>query len=91
MNRGDRREDIVRGDTDRIVLEGLSEAGWDADRLRDERKGHPTKVKLARRLRRETTMTLQWIAESLCMGSWTYVSNLLRPNAVAQGCVKDKD
>ena len=76
---------------ERIVLEGLLEAGWDADRLGDERKGHPTKVKLAQRLRRETTMTLQWIEESLCMGSWTYVSNLLRPNATAQDCVKDKD
>ena len=74
-----------------IVLEGLLEAGWNAERLRAERKGHPTKVKLARRSRRETAMTLQWIAESLCMDSWTYVSNLLRPNAGAQNCVKDKD
>ena len=38
----------------------------------------------------ETTMTLQWIAEILCMGSWAYVSILLRPNADAQNCVKDK-
>ena len=35
-------------------------------------------VALARRLRAETTMSLAWIAEHLRMGSWSYVSNLLR-------------
>jgi hypothetical protein len=34
-------------------------------------------VALARRLRQETTMTLKWMARTLHMGSWTYVSNLL--------------
>ena len=29
------------------------------------------------RLRKETTMSLKWIAEQLEMGSWTYVSDLL--------------
>jgi hypothetical protein len=62
-----------------------------AERLERERKGHSIKVKLARKLRRETTMTLQWIAENLCMGTWTYVSNLLRPKAVPPESVKDKD
>ena len=28
--------------------------------------------------REETTMSLAWIAEQLRMGSWSYVSNLLR-------------
>ncbi len=32
---------------------------------------------IARRLRGETTMSLNWIAQRLGMGSWTYVSNLL--------------
>jgi len=41
-------------------------------------KGDKSKVALARRLRKETTMTLKWIARRLHMGSWTYVSNLLR-------------
>jgi hypothetical protein len=36
-------------------------------------------VQIAHRLRVQTTMTLQWIAQTLCMGSWTDVSNLLRP------------
>jgi len=67
----------------RIVAEGLQKAGWAENRLRRERKGHPTKVRIALKLRRETTMKLQWIAETLCMGSWTYVSNLLRVGAAA--------
>jgi hypothetical protein len=41
-------------------------------------KGDKGKVRLARQLRAETTMTLGWIARRLQMGSWTYVSNLLR-------------
>jgi hypothetical protein len=32
---------------------------------------------MARRLRRETTMSLKWIAQRLQMGTWTYVSSLL--------------
>jgi hypothetical protein len=34
-------------------------------------------VKMARRLREETTMTLKWIAGELYMGARTHVSNLL--------------
>ena len=46
--------------------------------LQTRRKGDPQKVILARRLREETTMTLKWIAQRLQMGSWTYVSDLLK-------------
>ena len=48
-------------------------------------------VELARRLRRETTMTLQWIAENLHVGAWTNVSNRLRPAPPKGIGVKDKD
>jgi hypothetical protein len=43
-------------------------------------KGDKVKIAAARRLRKETTMTLKWIAERLQMGSWTYVFNLLATN-----------
>jgi hypothetical protein len=33
--------------------------------------------RIARRLRKETTMTLKWIAEKLKMGTWTHVANRL--------------
>jgi hypothetical protein len=38
----------------------------------DERK-----VRSAGHIRKESTMSLKWIAESLAMGGWTHVSNLL--------------
>jgi hypothetical protein len=39
--------------------------------------GGQDKIALAQRLRKETTMSLKWIALRLQRGSWTYVSNLL--------------
>ena len=39
----------------------------------------PGKVSLARRLRCETPMTRQWIADHLHIGSASYISHLLRP------------
>jgi hypothetical protein len=42
-----------------------------------QRKGDKEKVKLARRLRAQTTMTLGWIAQRLRMGRWTYTVNLI--------------
>ena len=45
--------------------------------LKQRRKGDPGKVRIAWRLRRETTMTLKWITAELEMGAWTHVSNLL--------------
>jgi hypothetical protein len=52
--------------------------GWKEKDLAGWAKGDKSKVALARRLRQETTMSLKWIAQRLQMGSWTYVSNLLR-------------
>jgi len=43
-------------------------------------KAHNVKIALAQRLRKETTMSLKWIALRLQMGSWSYVSNLLAAN-----------
>jgi len=93
MNRGDQRADIFRDDQDRQKFlstlgdacvktewqmgRGLERLGWDEVQLRARPKGHRSKVRLARRLRQETTMSLKWIAERLQMGTWTYVSNLL--------------
>jgi REP element-mobilizing transposase RayT len=40
-------------------------------------KGDARKVRMARRLRAETSVTLKWIAEHLHMGTWTHVANRL--------------
>jgi len=60
-----------------MVREEMRRVGWDEKALRQAGKGDSWKVRLAARLRRETTMSLKWIAQHLAMGSWTHVSNLL--------------
>jgi REP element-mobilizing transposase RayT len=63
---------------ERLVRAGLQALGWTEKELSHRPKGDSGKVEIARQLRTETTMTLSWIAGRLHMGSWTYVSNLLR-------------
>jgi REP element-mobilizing transposase RayT len=65
----------------RIVAEELKKRQWTHHTLRSRRKGDSEKVKIASRLRRETIMTLKWIARQLEMGGWTNVSNCLARNA----------
>jgi putative transposase len=66
----------------RIVETELKQRGWKEQELQVWRKGEKKKVVLARRLRSETTMTLEWIAKRLSMGSWTHVSNLLAADRI---------
>ena len=74
---GAERQEIGEARAQRLVREGLGALGWTEKELSEKAKGDKGKVKLARQLRAETTMTLRWIADQLQMGSWTYVSNLL--------------
>jgi REP element-mobilizing transposase RayT len=73
MERRERDEEKAH----RLIQEELKRLDWKAEDLAKRRKGDKGKVELAGRLRRETTMTLKWIADHLHMGTWTYVSNLL--------------
>ena len=50
---------------------------WSAEDLDGHLKGDGRKLRIARRLREETTMTLAWIAERLRMGSKTHLAHLL--------------
>jgi putative transposase len=75
---GAERQEIGEARAERLVKEGLGALGWTEKELSEKAKGDKGKVKLARQLRAETTMTLRWIADRLHMGSWTYVSNLLQ-------------
>ena len=63
-----------------ILSEELHKLGWDLDSLKQRRKGDPEKVKIARRLRSQTTMTLAWIAQHLNMGAPGSLANCLRNN-----------
>jgi REP element-mobilizing transposase RayT len=75
---GSERHETEQQKAERIVAGELAAWGWTEWELEARSKGHPQKVKLASRLRMETTLSLKEIAARLHMGSWTYVSNLLR-------------
>ena len=62
---------------ERLMDQGLRELGWDETELEWQRKGGDGNMKLACRLRAETTMTLAWIARRLKMGAGTYAANLI--------------
>jgi len=47
------------------------------DQLTRWRKGDKRKERIAVRLRRETTLTLKWMAEQLAMGTWANVASRL--------------
>jgi hypothetical protein len=75
---GAERQESGEAKAERLVREELVNLRWTEDDLAKRRKGDPGKVRIARRLRQETTMTRAWIAQRLRMGVWTHVSNLLR-------------
>ena len=75
-----------------ILEEELRARGWSEEVLAAERKGHAEKVRIAQRLRAETTMTLRWIAEKLHMGERSHLTHLLywsgREKPLARSTVK---
>ena len=76
-NRSERRES-EEARAGQLLADELHRLGWAASDLASRRKGDAEKVRITRRIRQETTMTLSWIASRLHMGSWTYVSNVLK-------------
>jgi hypothetical protein len=72
---------------EKLVKAELRRRHWPEGELARRRKGDPQKVEIAWRLRRETPMTLKWIAARLHMGVWTSVSNALaRKRSKDQKC-----
>lgn len=62
---------------ERVIREELERLGWSEADLRERRKGDPAKLAIAQRVRRETTMTLHWLASRLCMGTRAHLAHLL--------------
>jgi len=75
---GEERRESEEAWAAQLLAEGLKRQGWTVEDLARRRKGDGVKVRLARRLRQETTMTLSWIANNLNMGAAGSVANLLR-------------
>jgi len=57
------------------VRSELRLSGWEAEKLDSTPKGHKVKVRVAMRLREETTVSYEWIAARLRMGSRSNASN----------------
>jgi REP element-mobilizing transposase RayT len=74
---GDAAGESAEAHAERVLREELARRNWTVADLEARPKGDPEKVRAARRLRAETTMTLKWIAKKLRMGTWTNVSNCL--------------
>ncbi len=75
---GDEAAEVATERAEALVRSELRRLGWKEAELGRRRKGDKQKAKLAARLRKETTMTMKWIAERLKMGKPGSVSNLLR-------------
>jgi hypothetical protein len=90
MSRACRNGDMVLESKERQrFLANLAEAcrefqgvrrGWKRRDLEGDAKGDPEKIKRARRLRQETTMTWAWIAEHLAMGAGGHAVNHVKAN-----------
>jgi putative transposase len=75
---GTERAESDAAKAERIVREELKRRKWTEADLKRRAKGDAGKVRIARRLRAETVMTVAWIAERLHLGSRHYANLLLR-------------
>jgi REP element-mobilizing transposase RayT len=66
---GELRRETAEAKAERIVAEELSRQGWNESDLATRRKNDPGKLRIAARLRRETTLTIKAIASRVHLGS----------------------
>lgn len=75
---GEEKRETDEQQAQRLVVEELTKRGWTEQDLQQRRKTDAGKVKLAALLRKETVMTLDWIARRLQMGCRHTVANCLK-------------
>lgn len=66
---GQTRLETAEAKAERILAEELARLKWTQADLAGHKKSHPTKLAVAARLRRETTLSVKQIAERLQLGS----------------------
>ena len=71
------RAETEEAKAERLIAAELKRRKWQAAELQTRPKGDAEKLALASRLRAETTMTAEWIAERLGMGSRGYLNHPL--------------
>jgi len=77
---GEERRESEEAWAEKRLAQALRQEGWTAEDLARRRKGDAVKVRLARRLRQESTMTLSWIAKQLNMGGGRFGGEPVAPN-----------
>ena len=75
---GEEKQETDEQKAQRLVREELAKRRWTEQDLKRCRKTDAHKVKMAARLRRETVMTLDWIARRLQMGCRHTLANCLK-------------
>jgi REP element-mobilizing transposase RayT len=75
---GEEKQKTDEQKAQRLVREELAKRRWTEQDLKRCRKTDARKVKMAARLRRETVMTLDWIARRLQMGCRHTLANCLK-------------
>jgi len=78
LDGGAERSESAEARARRILNKELKRRGWVAAKLQNLAKRDAEKIKIAGRLRRETTMTWSWIAAHLHMGAVGYAAQCLR-------------
>ena len=81
---GAQRVESQEDQAERLVGKELRRRRWNEAELCRRSKGDAGKVEIAQRLRRETLVTIQWIARRLVMGSVGYVNHRLYLRARAK-------
>ena len=66
---GDLRQQTGENRAERIIAEELERLGWTEPDLLSQRKNAPGKLEMAARLRRETTLSVKWIAARVQLGT----------------------
>ena len=76
---GELKRESAQAKAERIIREELRRLGWTERDLQERPKSDPAKLALAARVRRETTLTMPWLAGRLHLGSWkSFASKLHR-------------
>ena len=76
---GEAKRETVEQKAESIVIAELRKRRWTEGELANRRKTDAAKVKIARRLRGETVMTMNWNAKRLQMGCRHTLANCLKP------------
>src|SRR5204863_7479081 len=74
---GEEMRESAEEKAERIVGMELKKLKWTEKDLEKRKKGDEKKVRIAGRLRRETVVTMAWIAQRLRMGARGHLTHLL--------------